>query len=93
MKTIYISKIISDQESLDESVKKINGKVPSTEREQIHHDFNNNIITEISVTVNIVSIGGVRYLKNGHDIEIIFVGDFTYERQKQITDRIQYNIK
>lgn len=93
MKTIYITDKISDQKALGESIKKINGKVPPIEREQIHHDFNNNLVMEISVTVNIVFAGGVHYLKNGHDIEIKFVGDFTHSREKEITDRIQHNIK
>ncbi len=93
MKTIYIANKISDQNGLSDSVRKINGKIPSLEREQIHHDFNNNITTEISLTVNIVFTGGVHYLKNGHDIEIKFVGDIVNTKQKEILDRIQHNIK
>lgn len=93
MKTIYISKLISDQISLGESVKKINGNVPYKEREQILNDFNSNIISEIVVSYNLVITGGVRYVKNGHDIKIKFTGDFTEEDKEKLNKRIQYNIR
>lgn len=93
MKTIYIANKISDQNGLSDSIKKINGKVPALERMQIHRDFNSNVITEVSVSVNIVYSGGVRYDKNGHDVEVKFVGDFTTTKQKEILDRIQNNIR
>jgi len=93
MKTIYIANKISDQNGLSDSIKKINGKITTQEREQIHRDFNDNVITEISISVNIAFIGGVHYKKNGHDIELKFVGDIVPSKQKEISDRIQHNIK
>lgn len=91
MKEIYISRFISTQEGLDNSIKIINGKIPIENRIKIYNDFNENKIKKISITESLIISGGVRYKRNGLEINVIFLDEFNNERKNFILSRM--NIK
>ena len=88
MKKIYITKTVSAQNQLDVSILKINGSTPLADRIKIYNDFNENISNEISITNAIIIGGGVRYLKNGKDIDVIFNDEIDDSERELIVSRM-----
>ena len=87
-KTIYVVKYIATQRELGNGVQKINGRILPEERKKIYNDFNNNVIGEISITEAVARLGGVRYDKNGKEIDIKFLDNIDHHTKEFILSKI-----
>jgi hypothetical protein len=91
MKTIFITKLIKNQDLLDSDVKIINGKTPVNERIKIYNGFNSGEYNKISITESIVITGGVRYKKKNEEIKIIFLDEIDEIKKDYILSRMNIN--
>lgn len=83
-KTICIVETLELQKSLNKSTA-VNGEMNYKDRIKIINDFNNDLISEFSITKAVAALGGVRYLRGNRKIVSKFLGNFSDEEKNKIT--------
>lgn len=84
VKTICIVETLELQKGLDK-LTAINGAIGPDNMIKIINDFNNDLLSEISITKAVAALGGVRYLCGNRKIVSKFLGNFTDEEKNKIT--------